>query len=108
MEEFYLDSCGAGRLHCALWKPEGEPKAVVQLIHGIAEHILRYDHFATFLTQHGYLVVAEDHMGHGGTLARGDVQGYFDGGWLCAVEKSVMMTGFPSSCASRTATHLPS
>lgn len=27
MEEFYLDSCGAGRLHCALWKPEGEPKA---------------------------------------------------------------------------------
>ena len=30
MEEFYLDSCGAGRLHCALWKPEGEPKAVVQ------------------------------------------------------------------------------
>ena len=39
MEEFYLDSCGAGRLHCALWKPEGEPKAVVQLIHGIAEHI---------------------------------------------------------------------
>ena len=32
MEEFYLDSCGAGRLHCALWKPEGEPKAVVQLL----------------------------------------------------------------------------
>ena len=39
MEEFYLDSCGAGRLHCALWKPEGEPKAVVQLIHGIAPSI---------------------------------------------------------------------
>ena len=29
MKEFYLDSCGGGRLHCAIWTPEGEPKAVV-------------------------------------------------------------------------------
>ena len=43
MKEFYLDSCGGGRLHCAIWTPEGEPKAVVQLIHGIAELIGRYD-----------------------------------------------------------------
>ena len=49
MKEFYLDSCGGGRLHCAIWTPEGEPKAVVQLIHGIAEHIGRYDEFARFL-----------------------------------------------------------
>lgn len=49
MKEFYLDSCGGGRLHCAVWTPEGEPKAVVQLIHGIAEHIGRYDEFARFL-----------------------------------------------------------
>lgn len=85
MEEFYLDSCGAGRLHCALWKPEGEPKAVVQLIHGIAEHIGRYDEFAKFLTQHGYVVAADDHMGHGGSAENG-LRGYFSGGWLSAVE----------------------
>ena len=85
MEEFYLDSCGAGRLHCALWKPEGEPKAVVQLIHGIAEHIGRYDAFAKFLTQHGYVVAADDHMGHGGSAENG-LRGYFSGGWLSAVE----------------------
>ena len=85
MEEFYLDSCGAGRLHCALWKPEGEPKAVVQLIHGIAEHIGRYDEFAKFLTQHGYVVAADDHMGHGGSVENG-LKGYFSGGWLSAVE----------------------
>ena len=85
MEEFYLDSCGAGRLHCALWKPEGEPKAVVQLIHGIAEHIGRYDEFANFLTQHGYVVAADDHMGHGGSVENG-LKGYFSGGWLSAVE----------------------
>ena len=85
MEEFYLDSCGAGRLHCALWKPEGEPKAVVQLIHGIAEHIGRYDAFASFLTSHGYVVAADDHMGHGGSVENG-LRGYFSGGWLAAVE----------------------
>ena len=50
MKEFYLDSCGGGRLHCAIWTPEGEPKAVVQLIHGIAEHIGRYDEFAVSYT----------------------------------------------------------
>lgn len=42
MEEFYLPSNGAGRIHCALWTPETAPRAVVQIIHGIAEHIGRY------------------------------------------------------------------
>ena len=71
MKEFYLDSCGGGRLHCAIWTPEGEPKAVVQLIHGIAEHIGRYDDFARFLNAHGYVVAADDHMGHGGSVENG-------------------------------------
>ena len=56
MEEFYLASNGAGRMHCALWEPESAPRAVVQIIHGIAEHIGRYDHFARFLTQRGFVV----------------------------------------------------
>ena len=51
MEEFYLPSNGAGRIHCALWTPETAPRAVVQIIHGIAEHIGRYGHFANFLTE---------------------------------------------------------
>ena len=63
MEEFYLASNGAGRMHCALWEPESAPRAVVQIIHGIAEHIGRYDHFARFLTQRGFVVCADDHMG---------------------------------------------
>ena len=71
MEEFYLDSCGGGRLHCAAWKPDVQPKAVVQLIHGIAEHIARYDDFAKFLTAHGYVVAADDHMGRGGSIGDG-------------------------------------
>lgn len=84
MDIFYIPSSGGAQLHCRKWLPEGHPKAVVQIVHGIAEHIGRYDHFARFLTEHGYVVVAEDHMGHGGSVQDG-VKGYFTGGWMNAV-----------------------
>ena len=51
MEIFYIPSTGGGQLHCRKWLPESKPKAVVQLVHGIAEHIGRYDHFAEGLLQ---------------------------------------------------------
>lgn len=86
MEEFYLPSNGAGRIHCALWTPETAPRAVVQIIHGIAEHIGRYDHFANFLTERGFAVCADDHMGHGLSVEAGGTYGYFSGGWMAAVK----------------------
>jgi len=45
--------------------PCPSPKAVVQLIHGMAEHIQRYDEFARFLNQLGFAVIGHDHLGHG-------------------------------------------
>ena len=84
--DFYFDSCGAGKIHCCRWTPEGQPKAVVQIVHGIAEFIERYDDFAKYLNSLGYLVVAEDHMGHGKSIGSGSIQGYFHGGWFAAVE----------------------
>ena len=85
MEEFYLASNGAGRIHCGLWEPEGTARAVVQIIHGIAEHIGRYEQFAQFLTQRGIVVCADDHMGHGLSVEAGGTYGYFSGGWMAAV-----------------------
>lgn len=85
-EDFYFDSCGSGKIHCRRWMPEGGIKAVVQLVHGIAEHIARYDRFAEHLNAQGILVVAEDHMGHGLSVGSDGVQGYFHGGWFAAVE----------------------
>ena len=85
MEEFFLQSNGGGKLHCAVWRTEQTPRAVVQLVHGIAEHIGRYDHFARFLSDNGFVVAAEDHMGHGGSVGVDGVKGYFTGGWLTAV-----------------------
>ena len=83
--DFWFDSCGAGRIHCCKWTPEGEPKAVLQIVHGIAEFVERYDTFANYLTSLGYVVVAEDHMGHGQSINGDGIQGYFHGGWFNAV-----------------------
>ncbi len=83
--DFWFDSCGAGKIHCCKWTPEGEPKAVLQIVHGIAEFVERYDTFANYLTNLGYVVVAEDHMGHGQSINGDGIQGYFHGGWFSAV-----------------------
>lgn len=84
---FYYDSCGEGRIHVIRWTPDGEIKAVVQIIHGIAEYADRYDEFAAYLNGFGILVVAEDHMGHGASMETG-TRGYFAGGWEAAVDDS--------------------
>lgn len=84
--DFWYDSKGAGKIHGCRWAPEGEPKAVLQIVHGIAEFVERYDTFANYLNSLGYLVVAEDHMGHGQSINGDGIQGYFHGGWFTAVE----------------------
>lgn len=49
-----------------LWEPINEkPKAAVIIAHGMAEHILRYEDLANFLTSKGFLVIGYDHYGHG-------------------------------------------
>ena len=49
------------------WLEAENPKAVVQIVHGMTEHAGRYAAFAKYLNGHGYLVVADDHRGHGKT-----------------------------------------
>ena len=79
-------SAGGGTVAATLWMPASKPVGIVQIIHGIAEHVSRYEEFATYLNEMGYLVAAEDHMGHGATAALGGTVGYFSGGWWSAVE----------------------
>jgi len=50
--------------------PVANPKAVVQLVHGLGEHARRYDHVAVALNRAGYSVYADDHRGHGVTGKR--------------------------------------
>ena len=68
------------------WKKEelNEYKGVVQLVHGMQEHIDRYSDFANFLAENGYIVVGHSHLGHGDSVTTKEEYGYFaekDGWW---------------------------
>ena len=78
-EEFYFDSRdGEHKIYAVKWAPEAEkPVCIVQIVHGMAEHINRYDTFATYLANKGILVVGDDHLGHGKTVNPGEPYGYF-------------------------------
>lgn len=67
------------KIHAVKWIPERDkPICVVQILHGMAEHMERYDEFARFLAEQGILVVGNDHLGHGKTVSENDgVYGYF-------------------------------
>lgn len=71
MEEttFTVPSNDGIDLHVYRWAPEGEPRAVIQVQHGLAEHGARYRRFAEALTAAGYLVYAPDARGSGLTAA---------------------------------------
>jgi alpha-beta hydrolase superfamily lysophospholipase len=84
IKEFFYPSAGGGQIHGCCWYPEGKPAAVFQIVHGITEYAMRYDPFARYLNGLGYLVVAEDHMGHGQSVENGFF-GHFEGGWSAAV-----------------------
>ncbi len=68
IEEFtFLSSDGQTRLHAMLWLPEGEIRGILQIAHGVAEHVARYDGFARYLCARGIAVAGHDHLGHGKT-----------------------------------------
>ena len=60
---------GGKKLSVAIWENVKKPKAVVQLAHGMAEHIARYDDFARFLNANGFIAFGNDHRAHGETDA---------------------------------------
>ncbi|MBO7675189.1 MAG: lysophospholipase [Atopobiaceae bacterium] len=61
----FLSSEGTTSINGVVWWPDKEPRAVVQLVHGMAEHIMRYEPFARYLNDQGFVVCGHDHFGHG-------------------------------------------
>lgn len=70
-------SDGASRLRVLTWIPlQGEFRGIVQIVHGMAEHVGRYEGFACVLARAGFLVVGEDHVGHGESVGTPDKLGH--------------------------------
>ena len=90
MTEFtFLSTDGKTQLHGMRWEPEGgSVRAVLQICHGVAEHIARYDAFARYLNDLGIAVVGHDHLGHGLSLPEGGTPVYFGAGntWNTVVD----------------------
>lgn len=77
-KEFYFTSKdGLTDIHAVEWIPEGEVKSVLQLIHGMVEHIERYDDFGNYMASKGVYVVGHSHLGHGKSLISREHRGYF-------------------------------
>ena len=67
---------GTSTIHALIWQPAGTPRGIVQLIHGMSEHIERYESFAQFLAAHGFIVCGHDHIGHGHSVSSTDELGH--------------------------------
>lgn len=64
-------------LNTVIWKTEKEPVGVLQIVHGMAEYIDRYDNFAKYMTEHGFNVIGHDHLGHGYSVSDERDYGFF-------------------------------
>lgn len=77
-EEFTFDSRdGKTKLHAVRWVPEGKVICILQIVHGMAEYIERYEDMAQFFGERGILVTGDDHLGHGKSVSGNGVYGYF-------------------------------
>lgn len=64
-------------LNVIIWETEKEPIGVLQIVHGMAEYIDRYDNFAKYMTEHGFNVIGHDHLGHGHSVNDERDYGFF-------------------------------
>lgn len=83
----FKSSNGTNTIHCRQWTPAGTPRGVIQSVHGVAEYIERYNDFAMFMAARGFVVVGDDHLGHGQSINDPSELGWFgeEDGWACLV-----------------------
>lgn len=76
-EAYFNSSNGENLIRTLIWEDdELTPIGIVQLTHGMAEHIARYDDFARFLASNGFVVCGNDHLGHGKSITERSQIGY--------------------------------
>lgn len=77
-ENFYYNSSdNITKIHAIKWIPDGEIKGIIQIAHGMLEHIKRYDDFGRYFASSGFLVAGNDHLGHGDSVHTEEDRGFF-------------------------------
>ena len=73
----FCSADGKTEIHAVRWEPEGKPTGILQITHGMAEHIERYADFAEYVAGKGMLCVGMDLLGHGKSIVREEQLGFF-------------------------------
>lgn len=80
-------------LSCTVYVPDGKAKGIFQIVHGMCEYKERYSGFMEFLAEHGFIVAAHDHRGHGQSVKGNEDLGWFNDKTANAiVEDAVQVT----------------
>lgn len=84
--EFYYPSAdGKTTIHAVEWTPTNvrHIKGIIQIAHGLSEHILLYEPIAQYFTDRGFIVRGNDHLGHGRSVLPGEPRLYLGpkGSW---------------------------
>ena len=75
-EKKFLSSNGMSQITYYTFLPEGNPVAILQICHGMAEHLMRYADFAAYMVEKGVIVCGCDHLGHGKSIPEDGAPGY--------------------------------
>ena len=90
---FTIESSDGEQVFVYRWAGDGDPKAVVQLAHGMGEHAARYRRIGEALVDAGYVVYANDHRGHGRTAGSADRHGNLGtAGWSGLIDDMGALT----------------
>lgn len=74
---FVMKGFNDSNLYVRVWARDDKPIAGLHILHGLGEHSQRYDSFAQFMTQEGFVVICHDHRQHGQSIAH-DTCGIFN------------------------------
>ena len=94
VQESFVTAMDGSEIYLRKWLPEGEPKGIIQIAHGMTEHAGVYTDFIAALLEAGYGVYAHDHKGHGKTVKREEDYGHFEPnvGWSKAVSDVIFVS----------------
>ena len=92
-ERYEFEGFGGVRLPAVLWLPDGAPKCVLQITHGMTEHMGRYARFGEDLCQYGIAVAGFDLRGHGKNVGDPAVASFGPGGWQASIEDMHLFHG---------------
>ena len=81
IEKRFPSSDEKHELYARIYLPEGEVKGLFHVVHGMIEHIGRYDGFMRVMAENGWICYGYDNLGHGKTAADSSELGYSSATW---------------------------